>query len=761
MQGTRSRIMGSGGGASRLAGALAGAALAAALVVASPAAAQRYDPFPGSEDNRCLNLDDPAPEALYGPTDIGATAGNGRLSVAVNPQGTLSVFRWPSMSYWEQLRYFTTSRDKPRLGTAPNEGAFSGLALELRGGERRTVWLRDLPHTQRYSSEDSDAIATSYRSRRLGIAVEVLDVVPRRGDVLLRRHELRTLPGSPVRGARLIAFANLNPTASKAPLLPVEDWCDEVDGTDVAAYDPAADAIVYSISERDQSAGEQRSVAVAIGAGRRSDGHQVGGDTYTGHPSAGGVPQSAYDDAADGELSGNGAAGPAELDAALSVPTGGRPVTLVLAAGEDPAAATALLERYRRSDPLDEARAKRRSYLRWLADAPLPRGAPDEVRRLARRALVSLRQAIDTRAGSAGDRVAIAASLSTQSPYFLDWIRDGAFFNEALDVIGHPGLVERHNLFYVETQKTVDGGDPPGTPSSHCAQPTPAGNWFMTNYADGGDAGLLPWEIDEAAFGLWTLWRHHEHLSALGASGGRARAAAYLDAVYPAIRNTAEFLVAFRDPSSGLPPGTACEDDNFPPPGRATMHSAGPVLLAMRSAEAAAERVGDAAGVESYRARRLELERAIDEGYREPGGAWTADFGVGGWALWPVKVRPYADPRSRAQAELAWEGVRPSFEAPDGPRTRGQYEAKALHGLAHYHRAVDPDGMGRVKRGLRWIAGVQAGYQRTGILGEIWYARDGEVRSVLSQPHVWEQVLFYLAAIEAYGRAPYRPGETR
>src|SRR5690625_4492606 len=46
----------------------------------------------------------------FGPTDIGATVGNQRLSVAVSPKGTLSVFRWPSTSYWDQIRYRTFSR---------------------------------------------------------------------------------------------------------------------------------------------------------------------------------------------------------------------------------------------------------------------------------------------------------------------------------------------------------------------------------------------------------------------------------------------------------------------------------------------------------------------------------------------------------------------------------------------------------------------------------------------------------------------------
>jgi hypothetical protein len=732
------------------------AAAAALIATVAPAAAPAPAAavtlpglaLPGKQGNEfCLKPNEQTPE-MYGPTDIGATVGNQRLSVAVNPQGTLSVLRWPSPSYYEQLKYFTVDRDKPRLGLNPNEGALSGLHLWLRGGQQATVWLRDLAVTQRYASEDSDTVVTRFRSRRYRLTLEIDDVVPQGTDVLMRRHVLRLSRRSPVRRARLIAFANLNPTASKRPYLPTQDWCEEVRGTDVARYDPAGDAIVYGISELDQSLPAQRSVAVAIGASRRSDGHQVGADRYTGHPSTIDGPQSAYDDAADGQLSGNGSFGPAEVDAALSTPIGRRPVTITFAAASSPAAATALLDRFRGRDPVREARAKRRSLQRWMRNAPMPRRAPSAVRRLAKRALITLRQAIDEAAGRAGDKVAIVASIATQSPYAEDWIRDGSFQNETLDEIGHPELVERHNDFYVEVQHKLEQGAPPGSPLSFCGQPTPDGNWFMTNYADGPDAGVFSWEIDEAELGLWTLWRHYE----------RDPVRPYLERVYPAIRRTAEFLVAYRDPLTGLQPPTACEDDFQPRSGQPTMHGVGPALLALRSAADAAQTLGYGDDAQRYRARAAELEQAIDRHYDAGGGAWAGDYSDGGWALWPERIKPYGDARMRAEAERVWNDLEPSFAAPAGPRQRGGYEAKGLLGLAHLYRAVDPGGLARVKRGLLWIARVQAAWQGTGILGESWYVRDGRVISVVSQPHVWEQVLFYLTAVEAYGRAPYRPG---
>ncbi|MDZ7732957.1 MAG: glycoside hydrolase family 15 protein [Acidimicrobiia bacterium] len=43
-----------------------------------------------------------------------------------------------------------------------------------------------------------------------------------------------------------------------------------------------------------------------------------------------------------------------------------------------------------------------------------------------------LAQAVDRETG------AVVASITTQPPYALDWIRDGAYLNEALLAAGHP-----------------------------------------------------------------------------------------------------------------------------------------------------------------------------------------------------------------------------------------------------------------------------------------------------------------------------------
>ena len=59
-----------------------------------------------------------------------------------------------------------------------------------------------------------------------------------------------------------------------------------------------------------------------------------------------------------------------------------------------------------------------------------------------------------------------------------------------------------------------------------------------------------------------------------------------------------------------------------------------------------------------------------------------------------------------------------------------------------------------VKTGLNWIAGVEA-MPGTGILGEGWYVNNDRVITCCAQPHAWEQILFYLTSLEAYGGTPF------
>src|SRR6058998_3846598 len=108
----------------------------------------------------------------YGPTDVNAQAGNGRVTVNENASGTITVFKYPNPSLYNLVKYFALKRDaRGRVQVQyPNEGSFAGIRYSTGRGRTGFAWLRDWPSSQRYDSADTPVPVTTYRSpRRLGL----------------------------------------------------------------------------------------------------------------------------------------------------------------------------------------------------------------------------------------------------------------------------------------------------------------------------------------------------------------------------------------------------------------------------------------------------------------------------------------------------------------------------------------------------------------------------------------------------------------
>lgn len=721
-----------------------GSVVASLCLLATPAAAQEPVPPPAPPAdlpellvpawNECFQgVAAPGPSGeMYGPTDVNATSANGRMAAAFNRQGTVTVLRYPRPSYYDQVKYRTSSRDADRLGALENEGLFLGLLVPGEG----TTWLRDLPSRQRYRTDTSDTVEVVHRADDLGVEVTVRDTVPVDVDALVRDVEVRVLDGAtPPPGLQVVGFENLNLTVDRIPYFPVLDWCTEELNVDTATHDPDADAIVHTVTGTDLAAGATASVAMAMGFDRPSAQVQVGGDAFEGTASPAGQPplptQDAYRDAADGELSGNTdwtGQTTGGLTAALDLADGGDRLRLVVAGGEDAEEARTTLQAVRDTAPDAVMEAKQAWFDTQLADAPLPGTDDPDVLAVARRALVSLLSVVDAESG------AIVASVATQSPYGEDWPRDGAFFNHVLDLIGHHDTVAQRLRWYASLQS--DGS--PGPTADGLLEPAlvPAGNWAMNYYADGVAGGPIPWEIDETGYVLWAFWDHVTWTDDLEV----------LREVWPAVVRAADFLTECRDATGNGLPCLAIEDDN-PQPSQ-TIHGAGPVWLGLDSAVKAAKALGEDEAAARWAARRDELGAAIEQ-------ELTSDGVVGGGngvVVWPACLYPYDDPRfTDAHYAAVWDRLAPSFAQPDagpGGRIRGLYESKGLLALAKATRDL-PGWEDRVRTGLRWVATEHA-EPDTRVMGEEWMLRDGDVQSGVSQPHVWEQVLFYLAALEAW-----------
>ncbi len=470
--------------------------------------------------------------------------------------------------------------------------------------------------------------------------------------------------------------------------------------------------------------------------------------------------ESAYRDALDGELSGAPIAAcqaNAALARELDLMAGAAEATFYLAAASTRAEAYSSL-RAARSERGGPSRQMAETEAWWadlLAPAILPRTDDEAVLRFSRRTLASLRTATDRATG------AIVASVATQPPYGLDWPRDGAFLNRALDEAGYVDQVTRHNLFYARVQRRSFEPwsiaysfqcpeDPAERSYPECVPP---GTWEMNYYADPDEAvpgGPFSFEIDETGLGVWTLWDHAGYL--VDASARRT----YLAAVCPAIERAAATLAACRDPATGLA-CPASEDDNLEL--TQGLQSAETALLGLRSAIAASGACGfEAAEVRAWEERAGELEQAMLRSFVVESPVPHLEGGRRAWVIWPLRLLPAADPLMLSHAEAIFrEAVAPVL---DRSVAVAGYNAENMLARAHLFRELgDEAELAATAERVRFFIRLLT-TPGTGHMAE-FASRvdrdldgDGEAPDYLPQndvPHVWQQSYLYLAAMEAFG----------
>jgi hypothetical protein len=658
------------------------------------------------------------------------------MTAAVNPTGTVTVLKWPNASFFDQIKYRTTDRKQPRMGALPNEGAFLGVAWRESGSTKWAFsWLRDLRAEQRYADDDSDEIVTTFSARAARLTITQRDLVAASEDALVRSIEVKRSAGSSVQRVRVITFANFNPVFSKSRNSPTQDWCVEEENDGGGRYVEKSDAIVHERSGTDESTGNPSSVAIAMGFASPSLGHQVGVDTFQ----TGGAGTSAFVDAKDGKLTGDDTA-TGQADAAISdeIAFGGKRTvtsTAFIAAGFNEKEALSALDRARSTSVAAFRAGKSRFWTDWLKDTVVPKDAPKPVIMLAKRALITARQnaALDL----------ISASVATQEPEGLDWIRNGAYVNRMLDIAGHHEMVGAHNVRYAQLQATAN--KPPG------GETTPSGNWSQNYYADGVVGGPISYEVDETGLGIWTLWDHYTFV----------HKRAYLLDVYGAIQRAAHYLsdnppLGCRDPGTGLQ-CLASEGDSSNP--SQTLVGAQAAWLGLDAAVAAAKIVGtdiSLANAQKWGDRRDELGAAIKANFFDAGcKCYTTDDQVGGTNLWPVGFEPYGSKRSRSQADANWRRI---ARVVKDKETRGGYESMAILGNA-YEWARRREHQRDLEKALMWVA-TKATTEATGSLGGAWmrFPKDrSPIVTMRSQPHAWAQAIFYLAALKTYGKEKWRP----
>ena len=159
---------------------------------------------------------------------------------------------------------------------------------------------------------------------------------------------------------------------------------------------------------------------------------------------------------------------------------------------------------------------------------------PGPVARLFKRSLLILRTQVDHGGAilAANDSDFLHYSRDT---YSYCWPRDGSLVCRALDLAGYGELSQKFFEFCAEVVR-------PDGYLMHKYNPdgTVASSWLP--WING--AGRLPIQEDESALVVWSLWQHYL----------KYRDLEFLSPLYrPVIIRIADFLVAYRDPNTGLP----------------------------------------------------------------------------------------------------------------------------------------------------------------------------------------------------------------
>lgn len=721
------------------------------------------------------------PESTYGATNINAETGNGGLSAGISKHGTITVLRWPSPSYYDQLNYKTatqgltlssSARTLPHFGAADNMGSFAGISFTAGMPVTGMVWLRDPAFTtqQLYVSPDADIVETQYTSAANGIKVVQYDLVLPGRDVLVRHYEITDIGTAPIGSMDFVYYENLAPCLKKTIYLPVDDWIDDSQNDYACVYDPVRNELVHFMpgdgdfshvstlfaGTPDQTsveaflsgiAGLPDGVYAVIGFDFTPDGYQVGSDATTLCPAGRGtaiasVPEDAYVAASSGTLPGSLAA-QCQANAAVS-----RRFSLGVNGTQSFNVYFSFAKNYRTAKAnLDYAMgfgwqslfdSTETWWKQWLSAARLPDTTDQTVLNFVKRTLISIRLATDNSSG------AIVASVSTQPPYAEDWPRDGSFINYALDVAGYHDMVTKHDLFYAQVQRKA------------VSSAGPAGSFDMNFYADGMPGGPIPFEIDETGLAVWTMW---VHTSFLGSVCERVH---YMQQVWPAIKLGTQALVDCKDASNGLQ-CYANEDDNV----NQTQGLQGAITtwLGIESGIQAARYMGDGTDEQSWQARADELKGAILANFYTPATQYTNNTGAASWAIWPASFLtsdttaflPYTSPTMLDQGAHILSKITPdlTYQTP-----LFSYDGKSTVALALLYRN-DPQDLA-VLDPLIYSLLHNVPTRDTQHMGESYVVMldtsgNPYYDDRVAQPHVWEQTLSYLTVMARYNPQDFYP----
>jgi hypothetical protein len=479
-----------------------------------------------------LAVSAPAAETLFGPSDVAAIIGNGGLTVGINDYGRVSLCRWPSPSYSDQITYVTRDASLPALGIAPEHGCMWAIRLE-----DRTLWLTGAPWTRVPGGEHPEDPVLEIRTTTPGgeiTAVQRVAVLP--GADLLALHLSISGPATP---PTVFWYQNITPCTRIIPEWPVADWAFDaandfaafVDDERIVHFRPESPTFVEweeaeRLNGRDSTPREWLAFDKGVYAVTASP---QGFDTATCSQTGGG---DAWHQVDAGALIGTRAAW-GQCQSAAAVKTtesdGVFEATILIAFGPDYARATETLERYL-DRPFEQLASETRQYWQdWLETMRLPASPDPHNRSLAQRALLTIGMCRDKTSG------AIVRSPETQPPLCLDWPRNGVWISEAFTAAGRDDLARTLTSFHAKTQR-LSG-----------SEVRAYGSLPAACYANGVEG--VPHVIRDLDATAWFLWETARR--ALGEE--RDVRESFWRELHPAITRAADFLIYWTDERTSKP----------------------------------------------------------------------------------------------------------------------------------------------------------------------------------------------------------------
>ena len=474
-------------------------------------------------------------EEIYGPRDLAMVSGIGRLTVGVNGRGRISLCKWPSPGYNDQISYRVRAAGPSGREVDPGHGLQWGIRMD---GE--LVWMNDPRWEigQRYDAPSNTIMVTEARWSESDVVVtQHVSVLPLR-DVFVSELEVSGAASPP----QLYWFANFTPCTRHLPELPVADWLLD-DLNDFAAFSDGDEGVVVHFRpERPGREDWERAERLSKSAARADQWRSFRDGTWIAYRGSG-VFQAAH--------CGSGAVTPAEAVSLLrdvagraSAATGDcysvaeiipekksdhYRASVAVAFGESYGQVKELLDDLAEMDAADLFRETADFQRRLLKLAKYPETENQRISDYLQRAQLTILASRDSITGS------IVRSPAIQPPLARDWPRYGAWMIHAMDHAGGLNVAESHIKFYLSNVRST------------YARGKPMGSLPSSTYTDGVEASPHFLVDDEAV--AWLLWAISEH----GGFLPEGRRNDFFESIWEPVVLCTDFLADWKDSRRGAP----------------------------------------------------------------------------------------------------------------------------------------------------------------------------------------------------------------